>query len=339
MTSGQDSGTGPLTSFSTPVPPLPKPPSPSADSGIKPEPDGLDERRGSSVSQDVEIEDLGPVPALRMLCAMIEALVDLTGDVPPTPPVSRPSTPNMVAIQAEKDDIARKSGEVHETGDEAQRKASAVNNPSDPDDVPPRASTPIGSPEARSSEPTFPSQADETPSVPINFQHGILIRKFYSKQPPPISLLDYLLRVHQFCPMSTGVYLASSLFIYRLAVIEKAIPVTSRNAHRLVLAALRVTMKKMEDHRWNHSRFAKVGGISEKELGKLEMSFCFLTNFDLKANKEMLVAHVKIMNDHKALRRAMKGPSTPVSSRATGESPMKRLKSMDTLRIRAPAAA
>jgi len=56
--------------------------------------------------------------------------------------------------------------------------------------------------------------------------------------------------------MSTAVYLASSLYIYRIAFVEKRIPVTARNVRRLVLAALRVAMKALEDLSYPHDHTA-----------------------------------------------------------------------------------
>ena len=97
--------------------------------------------------------------------------------------------------------------------------------------------------------------------------------------------------------MSTAVYLATSLYIHRLAIIERIIPVTGRNIHRLLLAGLRVAMKALEDLSYPHRRFAKVGGVSEPELGRLEVSFCFLTNFDLRVTKEMLHKQAVMMRD------------------------------------------
>lgn len=99
--------------------------------------------------------------------------------------------------------------------------------------------------------------------------------------------------------MSTAVYLATSLYIHRLAVVEKILPVTARNAHRLLLAGLRVAMKVLEDLSYPHSRFAKVGGVSEAELGRLEISFCFVTNFELIVTEEMLLNHVMAFRDGK----------------------------------------
>lgn len=88
--------------------------------------------------------------------------------------------------------------------------------------------------------------------------------------------------------MSTAVYLAASLYIHRLAIIERAIVVTKRNAHRLLLAGIRVAMKALEDLSYPHTKFAKVGGVSETELARLEISFCFLVGFELRVDEEAL---------------------------------------------------
>ena len=96
------------------------------------------------------------------------------------------------------------------------------------------------------------------------------------------------MRMHKYCPMSTAVYLATSCYISRLVVRDHILPVTPRNVHRLILAGLRVAMKALEDLSWPHGRFSKVGGVSESELGRLEITFCFLMDFTLKVDEQML---------------------------------------------------
>ena len=103
--------------------------------------------------------------------------------------------------------------------------------------------TPIASLEHSQKEPFIIIGAN---AEPLNLQHSAITRKFYSKKPPPISIDDYLIRIHEFCPMSTGVYLATSVYIHRLAVEERAILVTRRNCRRLLLAGLWVAMKALE---------------------------------------------------------------------------------------------
>ena len=160
-------------------------------------------------------------------------------------------------------------------------------------------------------------------SQPLNLQHGAITRKFYSKKEPPISIAQYLLRLHQFCPMSTAVYLATSLYIHRLAVEERAIPVTRRNAHRLVLAGLRVAMKALEDLSYPHTKVAKVGGVSEAELARLEISFCFLAGFELVVGEEPLRRHWEALRDGKAQHalRGLEVPSLTLGRRPRHETP------------------
>ncbi|PYI09094.1 cyclin-dependent protein kinase complex component [Aspergillus sclerotiicarbonarius CBS 121057] len=126
-------------------------------------------------------------------------------------------------------------------------------------------------------------------------QQSVLSKRFLSRREPPITLEEYLLRVHQFCPMSTGVYLATSMYIMRMATVERVIVVSRRNMHRLVLAGLRVAMKTLEDLSYSHSRVAKVGGVTEHELSKLEISFCFLADFELRVDAKMLAEQVRLL--------------------------------------------
>ncbi|KAH8695921.1 cyclin-domain-containing protein [Talaromyces proteolyticus] len=127
------------------------------------------------------------------------------------------------------------------------------------------------------------------------FQHNVLAKRFFSKKAPPISLEEYLLRLHKYCPMSTAVYLAASLYITKMVVTEKALFVTPRNVHRLVLAGLRVAMKALEDLTYPHSRFARVGGVTERELTRLEITFCFLMDFALRVDAHALTCQVSLL--------------------------------------------
>ena len=296
-----------------PAPALPRPPSPSADRGIVPAINADGKESGDIPSGvDLDIFTLSPTAALKMLCGTVEALVKITGDVPPTPPVNAADSPKSQIIQIPEISQAVQESEVRHTqtpcrdrpptpymkeNEEAREPtppSTEKETHSDHKDVPPRAKTPIGSPEAHPAEGLHIIGSN---MEPLNVQHSAITRKFYSKRPPPIPLEEYLLRLHQYCPMSTGVYLATSLYIHRLAIIERILPVTARNIHRLLLAGLRVAMKALEDLSYPHRRFAKVGGVSEPELARLEVSFCFVANFELKVTSEMLQAHALAVRD------------------------------------------
>lgn len=289
---------------------------------------------------------LKPAEALQLLSASVELLVRITGDVPPTPPPKTPTDPQMSNMQVEKENIARSHSEkslarlraqaLREEQEEKLRKqrhqqqeiqeklqkqkhsqksgsssdayAQSIDGVRLKHNSLRHANPSSSAPNLHPPEPYIVVGAD---SQPLNLQHGAITRKFYSKNEPPISVNQYLLRLHQFCPMSTAVYLATSLYIHRLAVEERAIPVTRRNAHRLVLAGLRVAMKALEDLSYPHTKIAKVGGVSEVELARLEISFCFLAGFELVVGEEILKKHWQVLREGK-IGRMVDGVEVPL---------------------------
>ncbi|KXJ94894.1 cyclin-domain-containing protein [Microdochium bolleyi] len=290
----------------TPSTPPPKP-NPSADPKLESQartPPPLHFRTPATLPED--LFHVTPLAALRLLSAAVEALVNVTGDIPPTPPLSSPTIPHMTGMAREKAAIVRS----HSNQDLARVLDDAKANASKGDggffDHSSQQAPPIDGVHLRTS-PTPPPSTDPVEpyiviganSQPLNLQHSAITRKFYSKKPPPISISDYLARIHHYCPMSTAVYLATSYYIFRLAVEERAIVVTGRNCHRLLLAGLRVAMKALEDLSYPHAKFSRVGGVSEVELGRLEINFCFLAGFELMVTEEVLRKHWESLKDNK----------------------------------------
>ncbi|KIX98906.1 uncharacterized protein Z520_05367 [Fonsecaea multimorphosa CBS 102226] len=295
-------GTTSVSSSSSALPKLPAPPEPENDKGIipsikSPSLEGLDDL----TAENVDVFKLDAVAALKLLCRSIDTLVQLTGDVPPTPPArSRGGSPSRSLSRLRESmtpDTATQQTPKKENAKLRPPTSASASHHEHIDGVL-FVKTPIGSPEAHEHEPTAADHIIGANAQPLYIQHGALARKFYSKRPPPISTEDYLMRMHKYCPMSTAVYLAASLYITRLAVQEKILPVTPRNVHRLLLATLRVAMKALEDLSWPHARFSKVGGVSESELGRLEITFCYLIDFSLKVDAEMLQGEAENLCRH-----------------------------------------
>ncbi|ROT36160.1 cyclin-domain-containing protein, partial [Sodiomyces alkalinus F11] len=269
-----------------------------------------------------EVWRMAPRTAMKILAISIEALVHSTGDIPSTAPSTAVTTHHLRGMQWEKDNIKRSNSErelaLMRERAEAQAKAEAEAAAAMAPDVPLRRTPshdlsltpgPIDGIRLRSTStstfahhpPPSSSSSSSEPKIvwantePHKEQHNAITRKFYCRKPPPITVTDYLERLHSYCPTSTAVYLATSLYIYRLAVDERVIHVTPRTVHRLVLGALRVTMKALEDQRYGHRKMARVGGVGEPELARLEIGFCFLTNFELFLRDADLAAHLEVL--------------------------------------------
>lgn len=314
---GQNCQQEDVTDTKTP-PKLPAPPEPENDRGIfpsikSPELEGLE----GITAENVDVFKLDAVAALKLLCRSVDDLVQITGDIPPTPPARSRGTSPVKGFSKLREVTP---GEVTTP----EKKSFGLQPPGsyshDVIDGVQFAKTPIGSPEAHAHEPISAAQIIGAHAQPIYVQHGALARKFYSKRPPPISTEDYLMRMHKYCPMSTAVYLASSLYITRLAIQDRILPVTPRNVHRLLLACLRVAMKALEDLSWPHARFSKVGGVSESELGRLEITFCYLMDFTLKVDAAMLQREAEsLCRKDRYDNIVVEGPLSPLELRIPEE--------------------
>lgn len=139
---------------------------------------------------------------------------------------------------------------------------------------------------------------------------ALIARRFNSsaRAPPPIHPWDYLLRLHHYCPMSQSVYLSASLYLTRLCAPPQLVgsshdkgtvspgpPVTLTplNVHRLLLAALRIACKVIEDINFKQQRYASIAGVSTLDLYRLEIALLFLLDFDVFTDMGDLCAHLR----------------------------------------------
>lgn len=132
------------------------------------------------------------------------------------------------------------------------------------------------------------ARGDNDEPTYIQNQKLSIAKRFFLKTPPPVSITDYLHRIHKYCPLSTSTFIAAGHYIYKVCVKHHSVPFVAENAHRLILAALRVACKVIEDLTYPQKRFSVAGGVSPADLFKLEIAFLFLIDFDIKIDAIVL---------------------------------------------------
>ncbi|KAH7120780.1 cyclin-domain-containing protein [Dendryphion nanum] len=255
----------------TPVQNPPSAPNPAGDAGVLPEFRSLTVHDAPSPPADeceLEIEGMERETAMKIVLRAVLALANAAGDIPATPPLSRAPT------ATNKENMFGPAFGHRRT---ASRPATPI-----PADKERTHKLELDHAEASHDEPTIIHGDVGAGAQPETVQRANMARKFFSKTIPRVSLEDYMNRIQQFCPMSTGVWLAAGSYILRLCVIDKSVPLTHRTMHRLVLAALVAAMKALEDHRWPQARVAGVGGVGQDALSRLELCVEFLLAFDLQ---------------------------------------------------------
>jgi hypothetical protein len=301
----------------------PAPPSPSQDPGLIPHisPTSPLVTAGPAAPHDSlawNADTITPLRALMMLANIMHVLVETTGDVPSTPPALplRAPTPRAKPTTADqRPSLHRRTSSrpgtpvpSHDLESPRFRKLSVGTPESDPDE-PRQPDDYLTAGDRAAAAQAAQAAADEDADAAL--QSAFIARKFFCKQPAEVPIAAYLARLHRYCPMSAGVYLAAGAYIHRLCLLPPpsssssssspsspthrlragAVPATRRTAHRLALAALRVAHKALEDLRYPQQRFALVGGVTPAELAQLEICLCYLLDFELQAGVPVLQAH------------------------------------------------
>jgi hypothetical protein len=247
----------------------PSAPNPAGDAGVLPEFSSISLQDAPSPpanDENLDIFTMSRETAMKLIVRSVVAIANSAGDVPATPPLSRPGTPSA------KENFAALKGH--------RRTASRPATPIPVEKVK-HQPTELAPPEASHDEPTI-SLDIGAGAIPEYLQRANMARKFFSKTVPKVGVEEYMNRLQKYCPLSTAVWLAAGSYIHRLCVVDQIVPLTYRTMHRLVLACTLVAMKALEDHRWPQKRFAAVGGVDEASLSRLELCVEFLLSFDVQ---------------------------------------------------------
>lgn len=171
------------------------------------------------------------------------------------------------------------------------------NEDEDSDDTPCDESAPFSPKKANYSDNDYVLETDkQSTQKKSEKQESALVKRFNLKHLPDLTPTQYLERINKYCGLSTAVYLTCILYLYKLVIQLKVIRITSYNIHRLLIAALRVSCKTLEDINHRQQFIAKIGGVNLDDLKLLEISFLFLLNFDCQSNATLLndaIDHVK----------------------------------------------
>ncbi|KAL6494143.1 Cyclin-U4-1 [Orobanche gracilis] len=104
---------------------------------------------------------------------------------------------------------------------------------------------------------------------------------FHGLTRPAISIHSYLERIFKYANCSPSCYIVAYVYLDRFTQSQPALPINSFNVHRLLITSVMVSAKFMDDMYYNNAYYAKVGGISTKEMNFLEVDFLFGLGFHL----------------------------------------------------------
>ena len=110
--------------------------------------------------------------------------------------------------------------------------------------------------------------------------HSTLIQDFFCKKHAQISINKYLKRFMKYSKPEPSTIIITLIYIDKICE-SSNLQLTILNIHRLLLACMVVALKYNEDDYYSNEYYAKVGGISLKELNQLEYNILILLDFNV----------------------------------------------------------
>ncbi|KZF20727.1 cyclin-domain-containing protein [Xylona heveae TC161] len=126
----------------------------------------------------------------------------------------------------------------------------------------------------------------------IPLSNGGLTR-FHSRAPPGISIPDYLARLTTHATLSPPILLSMVYYIDRLCALYPAFNISSLTVHRFLITAATVASKGLSDAFWTNNTYARVGGVSLRELALLELEFLWRVEWRIVPKPEVLVDYYR----------------------------------------------
>jgi hypothetical protein len=115
----------------------------------------------------------------------------------------------------------------------------------------------------------------------------------FHRAPPGISVRDYLFRLIVHATLSPPILLSMVFYVDKLCTMYPAFTISSLTVHRFLITAATVAAKGLSDSFWTNSLYARVGGVSLRELALLELEFLRKLDWRIVPKPETLVDYYK----------------------------------------------
>lgn len=112
-----------------------------------------------------------------------------------------------------------------------------------------------------------------------------VITIFHGSRAPTLSIRQYIDRIFKYSGCSPSCFVIAHIYVDRFLK-RLELHLTSLNVHRLLITAVMLAAKFIDDGFFNNAYYAKVGGVSTVEMNRLEMKFLFSLDFRLQVSVE-----------------------------------------------------
>jgi len=114
---------------------------------------------------------------------------------------------------------------------------------------------------------------------------------------PEISIGHYLDRIFKYSGCSPSCFVIAHIYIDHFLHRTRAL-LNPLNVHRLIITTVMLAAKVFDDRYYNNAYYARVGGVSTRELNRLEMKLLFTLDFKLQVDPQTFHTHCCLLEKH-----------------------------------------
>ena len=118
---------------------------------------------------------------------------------------------------------------------------------------------------------------------------------FHSHCIPPMSVTMYVQRLVRYCACSGEALLCAFLLLLKYAF-HSGHPITIYNAHRLLITSVVLGIKLRDDVYYSNVYYGRIGGISGREMNKLEVLFLGRLDWETQVHEEEYAALLELLD-------------------------------------------
>ena len=109
---------------------------------------------------------------------------------------------------------------------------------------------------------------------------------FHGVCAPDICLTEYMQRIAKYAVLGSTEFILTMLYMRRLIEKHQQFPCSERSMHRAILAVVLIATKMHRETTFSNKYYARIGGISSCELGRLERCILALLEYRLFVSKD-----------------------------------------------------
>ncbi|CAK85733.1 unnamed protein product (macronuclear) [Paramecium tetraurelia] len=124
---------------------------------------------------------------------------------------------------------------------------------------------------------------------------------FHTQRTPSISIENYIQRIAKYAHCNSVCFVFALIYLDKIQEMHQNVVLNSNCIHRFMIVSIMVAIKYYDDEYYKNEYYAKVGGLSLKEINQLEKEFLNMLNYELFIQKEVFEVYEERLKQYEVI--------------------------------------